>query len=100
MNKFRVGMPVYHYMQMNKIGTIVAIEDVPVSQMLYSTEGSPSVARKARVRYEDGSEVLHRFSDLMRADLDQCKTTPCVLEYTYDKRKVEACCKEETEALF
>lgn len=70
MNKFRVGMPVYHYMQMNKVGTIVAVEDVPINQMHYSTEGTPSVMRKARVRYPDGSEVLHMFSDLMRADLD------------------------------
>ena len=70
MNKFRVGMPVYHYMQMNRVGTIVAIEDVPIRQMQYSTDGSPSVARKARVQYPDGTEVLHRFSDLMRADLD------------------------------
>ena len=70
MNKFRIGMPVYHYMQMNKIGTIVAIEDVPIQRMHYSTDGTPSVAHKARVRYPDGTEVLHRFSDLMRADLD------------------------------
>lgn len=70
MNKFRVGMPVYHYMQMNRVGTIVSIEDVPIKQMQYSTHGSPSVARKARVKYPDGTEVLHRFSDLMRADLD------------------------------
>ena len=70
MNKFRVGMPVYHYMQMNRIGTIVAVEQVPISQMRYSTEGTPSVMKKARVRYPDGSEVLHTFSDLMRADLD------------------------------
>ena len=70
MNKFRVGMPVYHFMQMNKVGTIVAVEDVPLRRMQYSTEGSPSIARKARVRYPDGTEVLHNFSDLMRADLD------------------------------
>ena len=70
MNKFRVGMPVYHYMQMGKVGTIVAVEDVPLRQMHYSTEGSPTIARKARVRYPDGSEVLHNFADLMRADLD------------------------------
>lgn len=70
MNKFRVGMPVYHYMQMNKVGVIVAVEDVPVHRMQYSTQGTPSVARKARVRYPDGEEVLHKFSDLMRADLD------------------------------
>jgi len=70
MNKFRVGMPVYHYTQMNKIGTIVAVEDVPLRQMQYSTEGSPSVARKARVKYPDGTEVLHSFAELMRADLD------------------------------
>jgi hypothetical protein len=70
MNKFRIGMPVYHFMQMNKVGVIVSIEDVPLRQMHYSTEGSPTVARKARVRYPDGTEVLHNFSDLMRADLD------------------------------
>ena len=55
---------------MNKIGTIVAVEDVPASTMHYSTHGSPTIARKARVRYPDGSEVLHNFADLMRADLD------------------------------
>ena len=44
MNKFRVGMPVYHYMQMNQVGTIVAVEDVPLRQMQYSTE------KKSRVR--------------------------------------------------
>ncbi len=70
MNKFRVGMPVYHYMQMNKIGTIVAVEDAPVTTMHYSTEGTPSVVKKARVRYPNGEEVLHSFADLMRADLD------------------------------
>tara|TARA_B100001094_G_C18046559_1_gene727738 strand:- start:725 stop:937 length:213 start_codon:yes stop_codon:yes gene_type:complete len=70
MNKFRVGMPVYHYMQMNKVGTIVAVEDVPLSRMQYSTGGTPSVMRKARVRYPNGEEVLHSFADLMRADLD------------------------------
>ena len=70
MNKFRVGMPVYHFMQMNKVGVIVAIEDVPIRQMQYSTEGTPSVARKARVRYPDGSEALVSFGALMRADLD------------------------------
>jgi len=70
MNKFRIGMPVYHYMQMNKVGTIIAVEQVPLSQMHYSTTGVPSVVKKARVQYADGSEVLHSFSDLMRADLD------------------------------
>ena len=70
MNKFRVGMPVYHFMQMNKHGVIVAVEDVPLRQMQYSTEGVPTVARKARVRYPDGTEALHSFADLMRADLD------------------------------
>ena len=55
---------------MNKVGVIVAVEDVPVHRMQYSTQGTPSVARKARVRYPDGEEVLHKFSDLMRADLD------------------------------
>lgn len=70
MNKFRVGMPVYHYMQMGKVGTIVGVEQVPISQMHYSTEGTPSVMKKARVRYPDGTEVLHTFADLMRADLD------------------------------
>lgn len=70
MNKFRVGMPVYHYMQMNKVGIIVAVEDASISRMHYSTEGSPSVVRKARVRYQDGEEVLHDFANLMRADLD------------------------------
>lgn len=70
MNKFRVGMPVYHYMQMNKVGIIVAVEDAPINRMHFSTEGTPTVVKKARVRYSDGEEVLHRFSDLMRADLD------------------------------
>lgn len=70
MNKFRIGMPVYHFMQMGRVGTIVAVEDVPLQRMHYSTDGSPSVARKARVLYPDGSEALHSFSDLMRADLD------------------------------
>ena len=70
MNKFRVGMPVYHFMQMNKVGTIVSVEQVPISQMQYSTSGVRSVVKKARVRYPDGTEALHAFSDLMRADLD------------------------------
>ena len=70
MSKFRVGMPVYHYMQMNKVGTIVAVEEVPVKQMHYFTNGVASVLMKARVQYSDGSEALHSFSDLMRADLD------------------------------
>ena len=48
MNKFRVGMPVYHYMQMNRVGTIVAVEDASINRMHYSTEGSPSVVRKAQ----------------------------------------------------
>jgi|TARA_B110000467_G_C18105815_1_gene359701 hypothetical protein len=70
MNKFRVGMPVYHFMQMNNVGVIVAVEEVPLKQMHYSTNGVPSVLKKARVRYPDGREALHSFSDLMRADLD------------------------------
>ncbi len=70
MNKFRIGMPVYHFMQMNKVGTIVAVEQVALNQMHYATSGVPSVVKKARVRYPDGSEELHAFSDLMRADLD------------------------------
>ena len=70
MNKFRVGMPVYHYMQMNRVGLIVAVEDAPINRMHYSTEGTPSVVRKARVRYPDGKEELHDFANLMRADLD------------------------------
>ena len=63
-------MPVYHYMQMGKVGVIVAVEDVPLNKMQYSTEGTPSVMRKARVRYPSGEEVLHSFANLMRADLD------------------------------
>ena len=45
MNKFRVGMPVYHYMQMNRVGTIVAVKDAFINRIHYSTEGSPSVVR-------------------------------------------------------
>lgn len=70
MNKFRVGMPVYHFMQMGRVGVIVAVEQVPLKQMHYSTDGVPSVVKKARVRYPDGKEELHSFSDLMRDDLD------------------------------
>lgn len=68
--KFRIGMSVYHFMQMGRVGVIVAIEDVPVKQMHYSTNGVASVLKKARVRYPDGKEELHSFSDLMRDDLD------------------------------
>jgi hypothetical protein len=70
MSKFRIGMPVYHFMQMNNVGTIIAVEEVPIKQMHYSTSGVASVLKKARVQYPDGSEALHSFSDLMRADLD------------------------------
>ena len=70
MTRLRVGMPVYHFMQMGKIGVIIAIENAANAQMQYSTNGVPSLTKKARVRYPDGSEVLHSLADLMRADLD------------------------------
>ena len=70
MSNLKVGTPVYHYMQMNKVGVIIAFEKVALQNMQYTTQGVQSTALKARVQYNNGEEVLHDLANLMRADLD------------------------------
>ena len=69
MQNIKVGTPVYHYLRMNRIGTVREIK-VDLADNVWMTEGSPSGRQYAVVEYRDGSTQTHLLSDLMRADLD------------------------------
>ena len=69
MQNLKIGTPVYHYMNMGKVGTIVRIEELQ-AEARWMTGGTPSVRRVAVVRFSDGTEQTYKFGDLMRADLD------------------------------
>jgi hypothetical protein len=69
MQNIKVGTPVYHYLNMAKIGTVVEITTDKTANV-WMTEGSPTGRQLAAVQYRDGTVVTHDLSDLMRADLD------------------------------
>jgi len=69
MQNIKVGTLVYHYLNMGKVGTVVEIK-MNTANQVWLTEGTPSVSKVAVVRYEDGTQEVHKFGDLMRADLD------------------------------
>ncbi len=69
MQNIKVGTPVYHYLNMAKVGTVVEIK-MQTANQVWLTEGTPMVSKMAVVRFADGSEETLNFSDLMRADLD------------------------------
>ena len=69
MQNIKVGTPVYHYLNMARIGSVVEIKTDPVAAV-WMTEGSPSGRQVAVVQYPDGTLVTHDLGDLMRADLD------------------------------
>lgn len=67
MKNIKIGNMVYHYLQMNKIGTVVKINK-STGKTMWMTEGSPSFVLTATVQYPDGSLVDHDLADLFRAD--------------------------------
>ena len=69
MQNIKVGTPVYHYLNMGRVGIVVEVK-TSTSNQVWLTEGTPSISKVALVRYSDGKEETHNFSDLMRADLD------------------------------
>ena len=69
MQNIKVGTPVYHYLNMGRVGTVIEIKMSKANQV-WLTEGTPSVSKVAVVRYQDGTTEAYKFGDLMRADLD------------------------------
>ena len=67
MKNLKVGSKVYHFLNMKRIGTIVAFEKDTKNQV-WLTEGSPSATVLAIVEFEDGSRAKLRPGDLFRAD--------------------------------
>jgi len=69
MQNIKVGTPVYHYLRMNRIGTVREIK-VDLADNVWMTEGSPSGRKYAVIEFQDGKMESCLLSDLMRADLD------------------------------
>ena len=69
MQNIKVGTPVYHYMNMSRVGVVIEIK-METNNQVWLTEGTPSISKMAVVRYSDGTEQTIQFGDLMRADLD------------------------------
>ena len=69
MQNIKVGTPVYHYLNMSRVGTVIEIK-MKTNNQIWLTEGTPMVAKMAVIRYADGTVEVHPFGDLMRADLD------------------------------
>ena len=69
MQNIKVGTPVYHYLQMNRVGVVQQIKTETANQV-WMTEGSPSGRQYAVVGYPDGKLEKYLLADLMRADLD------------------------------
>ena len=67
MKNLKVGSKVYHFLNMKKIGTIVAFKKDTKNQV-WLTEGSPSATVLAIVEFPDGTQSAIRPGDLFRAD--------------------------------
>ena len=69
MQNIKIGTPVYHYLNMSRVGIVVDIQS-STNEQVWFTEGTPSQVRRAVVEFPNGQRELLNFSDLMRADLD------------------------------
>ena len=69
MQNIKIGTQLFHYLVMNKIGTVIDIVTAK-NDNVWLTEGTRMTTKKAVVLYSDGSQETHLFGDLMRADLD------------------------------
>ena len=70
MQNIKIGTPVYHYLNMAKVGEVTEIITGPPRAGNWTTEGTTFGQAYALVRYKDGSITKHILGELMRADLD------------------------------